>query len=152
MPTSILNSSANRGHDMQAHEAAQVVDEIVKSLQANPGQFNIRINVSTAGAVGIGGAGGPGIVGISQGGGVGFSATAAAPSAMTIQIARDQGQQQFGEQFDQMLRVLDAIKTEFAKPAPSKAKVTRLLDSLDKWVPPVIAAVIGQLAASVFAG
>lgn len=135
---------------MQAQEAVQIVDEIVKSLRANPAQFNVRINITTAGAVGIGGSGGAGIVGIAQGGGIGFAATAAAPSAMTIQIARDHAQQQFGEQFEKMLTVLDAIKVEFSKSAPSKAKVGRLLDSLDKWVPPVIAAVIGQLAASVF--
>lgn len=137
---------------MQAQEAADVINQMLKSLRANRGQFSIKINVSTAGAIGVGGAGGPGIVGVAQGGGVGFSATAAAPNAMTIQIAQDQGLQKFDGQFEQMLGVLDAIKAEFTKPAPSKAKVTQLLGSLDKWVPPVIAAVLGQLAASVFGG
>ncbi|HAM58061.1 MAG TPA: hypothetical protein DCQ64_22670 [Candidatus Rokubacteria bacterium] len=54
---------------MKAGEAAQIVEEMVKSLKASPGQFNIKINITTAGAVGIGGSGGAGIVGIAQGGG-----------------------------------------------------------------------------------
>lgn len=135
---------------MKAEEAAQIVEEMAKSLKANPSQFNIKINITTAGAVGIGGSGGAGIVGIAQGGGIGVAATASAPNAMTVQIAQDHGVQKFAEQFEKTLAILDAIKAEFSKSSPSKSKVNQLLGSLEKWVPPVIAAVIGQLAASVF--
>jgi len=135
---------------MKAEEAAQIIEEMAKSLKANPRQFNLKINVTTAGAVGIGGSGGAGIVGIAQGGGVGVAATASAPNAMTVEIAQEHGIQKFTEQSDKTLEILDTIKAEFLKSSPSKSTVNRLLGSLEKWVPPVIAAVIGQLAASVF--
>jgi len=135
---------------MQATEAAQVIDEMIKSLRAKPGQFNINVRVVTAGAVGIGGSGGPGIVGIAQGGGVGVSASASAPSQMTVEIAQQHGQQEFSAQLGQMLATLEGIRDELLQPEPSKSGIQKFLDSLSsKWLPEVIISVVAKLIASI---
>ena len=138
---------------MQATEAAQVIDEMIKSLRANPGQFNINVRVVTAGAVGIGGSGGPGIVGIAQGGGVGVSASAGAPSQMTVEIARQQGQRELSAQLGQMLTTLEEIRNELLQPKPSKSRIQNFLDSLSsKWLPEAIISVVTKLITSSIGG
>lgn len=81
---------------MKQEEVVRVLDEVIRSLRENPGQFNIKVDIDTAGAVGIGGSGRHAIVGIANGGGVGFSATASAPSEMSLSIARGETESRLG--------------------------------------------------------
>jgi hypothetical protein len=39
---------------METKEAVAIIDKIIESLRSNPGQFNINVNVTTTGAIGIG--------------------------------------------------------------------------------------------------
>ena len=134
---------------MKPKEAAQVIDAIVKSLRENPTQFPINVGISMAGAVGIGGAGGPGIVGIAQGGGVGFSASASAPSQVAINIAQQQGLAQLDAEYNALLSTLEEIKVELLKSDPSKMKADRLLNRLvGTWIPDVVINVVAQLIAA----
>lgn len=134
---------------MKPNEAAQVIDSIVASLRDNPTQFHVNVGVTVNGAVGVGGAGGHGIVGISQGGGIGFLASAAAPSQMTVNIAQQQGLSQLDAEFTARLATLEEIKAEILRSDPSKAKAEGLLKRLvGTWFPDVIVAVVAQLIAT----
>jgi len=137
---------------MKPEEAAQVIDVIVKSLRDNPGQFNLNVEVTVAGAVGVGGPGGPGIVGISQGGGTGVSASASAPSEMTINIAQCRAEAQFGAELERLLSTLDDIKAEVLRPDASADRAQGLLKRLVTWVPETIVAVVAQLIATSIRG
>ncbi len=134
---------------MEPKEAAVIIDKIIESLRRNPGQFNINVNVSTAGAIGIGGPGGSGIVGIAQGGGTGFRASASAPSAAQIKIGQQAGLQQVSSELSQMLSVLEQLKTELLSQPPSKSKIKSFLDSIKgKWLPEVVVSVVSELITS----
>ena len=138
---------------MQPTEAAQIIDAVVKSLRAKPGQFHLNVKVKVAGAVGVGGLGGPGIVGIAQGGGVGVSASASAPSQMTVNVAQGQAEAQFGAELEQLLATLEEIKSEILKPVPSKACADGLVRRLvGTWIPETIVAVVAQLIATSISG
>ena len=138
---------------MQPMEAAQIIDAVVKSLRAKPGQFHLNLKVEVAGAVGVGGLGGPGIVGIAQGGGVGVSASASAPSQMTVNLAQGGAEAQFGAELEQLLATLEEIKSEILKPVPSKARADGLVKRLvGTWVPDTIVAVVAQLIATSISG
>lgn len=96
---------------MRNAEAVQLIETILLSMRSNPAQFQFSVNVTTVGAMGVGGPGGPGIVGIANGGGIGFSASASAPSQMTLQIAEQRANQELNAQFasiDQALQELIA--------------------------------------------
>ncbi len=97
---------------MEAREAAVVIDRIIESLRSNPAQFNINVSVTTTGAIGVGGSGGPGIVGIAHGGGTGFSATASAPTAAQVHIAQQPGFQQLSSEMSAMLETLQQLKLQ----------------------------------------
>jgi hypothetical protein len=137
---------------MKPKEAVLVLDEMIKSLRQNPSQFNIKVEVNTAGAVGIGGSGGHGIVGIAQGGGTGFSATASTPSQMTLNIATDAADSQLRGEMDALVATLEEIKTELARPHASADKAHGLLKRVGNWVPNVIVAVVAHLIAGSIAG
>ena len=134
---------------MKPKEAAQVIDAIVKSLRDNPTQFHVNVGITMAGAVGIGGMGGPGIVGIAQGGGVGFSASASAPGQVAIDIAQQQGIAQLDAEYGALLTTLEEIKAEVLKSNPSKMKANGLLKRLvGTWIPDVIVAVVAKVVAT----
>ena len=136
---------------MQPMEAAQIIEAVVKSLRAKPGQFHL--NVMVAGAVGVGGLGGHGIVGIAEGGGVGVLASASAPSQMTVNIAQGRAEAQFGAELEQLLAMLEEIKSEILKPLPSKARADGLVKRLvGTWLPDTIVAVVAQLIAASISG
>jgi hypothetical protein len=131
---------------MEAKEAAAVIDKIIESLRSNPGQFNINVNVTTAGAIGIGGSGGAGIVGISHGGGTGFSATASAPSAAQVHIAQQHGLHQLSAEMSMMIGTLEELKSELLSKQPDKSRIQTFLGTLGgKWLPAVITQVLVEL-------
>lgn len=132
---------------MEPEDAVLVLDEIIGSLRENPGQFNISVVVNTAGAVGIGGPGGPGIVGIAHGGGTGVHASASAPSQVAIDIARGQVESRLDEEFGSLLQTLDEIKAEIQRPDASADRAKGLLKRIGDWVPNVVAAVVAHLVA-----
>lgn len=79
-------------------------------MRNNPAQFQFTVNITTVGAMGVGGAGGHGIVAAANApGSVGFSATASAPSQMQIQIAEQRANQELNAQFARIEQVLQAI-------------------------------------------
>ena len=137
---------------MKLEEALRVLDEVIKSLRENPGQFNIKVEVNTAGAVGIGGSGGPGIVGISNGGGTGFSATSSSPSQVSVNIARGEAGSRFGREMDELVQTLEGIKTEMQRADASADRANGLLKRLGSWVPNVVVAVVSELIKSAIVG
>jgi hypothetical protein len=131
---------------VEAKEAAAVLDGVIESLRSKPGQFNINVNVTTAGAIGIGGSGGAGIIGISNGGGTGFSATASVPSAAQIHIAQQQGLQQLSAEMSTTIESLEKLKAELLSTHPDRHRIRSFLSSLSgKWLPEVIIQVVVEL-------
>ena len=60
---------------MNHTDAVKIIEAILTSMRENASQFNFNVNVTTVGAMGVGGPGGHGIVAVANGpGSVGFSA------------------------------------------------------------------------------
>ena len=91
-------------------------------MRRSPAQFNFNVNVSPVGAMEIGGSGGPGIVGIARGGGVGFSATAVSPSPAEIKFTQGQANAVINQQWAQIERTLEQLITELRRSTLTQEK------------------------------
>ncbi|MGA8148469.1 MAG: hypothetical protein WB870_12995 [Gallionellaceae bacterium] len=127
-------------------EAANIAATILESMRRNPAQFNFNVNVSPVGAMGIGGSGGPGIVGIARGGGVGFSATAVSPSPAEIKFTQGQADAAINQQWAQIERTLEQLITELRRSTLTQEKADGFLASLKKtWLPNVVVATLIEI-------
>ena len=134
-------------------EAANIVATILESMRRNPAQFHFNVNVSTIGAMGIGGSGGPGIVGIAQGGGVGFSASATAPSQVQIQFSQGQADAAINQQWAQIEKTLEQLVAELRASTLTRAKADGFLGSLKKtWLPNVVVAALTEVVKVLLGG
>lgn len=131
---------------MKYDEAAQLIEAILHSLRSNPGQFHIHYNVVTAGAVGIGGAGGAGIVGIANGPGIGVYASASAPSAMHMQKVETAANAEMNKQFAAIQGALHAIIEDLRAQNESSAKRDSLISQLKtSWLPNVVVTMVAAI-------
>ena len=131
---------------MKNTEAMQLIETILLSMRSNPAQFQFSVNVTTVGAVGVGGSGGHGIVGIANGGGIGFSASASAPSQMTLQIAEQRANQELNAQFDQIDQALQEILAGLKTNSITPEKKETILDRLKKtWMPKVLVSLVSVI-------
>ncbi len=131
---------------MNNNEAAFLVETMLKSMRENPAQFNFSVNVTTVGAMGIGGPGGAGIVGIANGPGVGVYASASAPSQMTIQIAEQRANQELNAQFAKIQSFLEAIISDLKNNTMSREKSETFVGKLKStWLPNVVVTAIAAI-------
>ncbi|ALQ50509.1 hypothetical protein [Nitrosomonas ureae] len=138
---------------MNNNEAAFLIQTMLKSMRENPAQFNFTVNVTTVGAMGIGGPGGAGIVGIANGSGVGVyaSASASAPSQMQIQISEQRANQELNAQFTKIQSILESIITELENTTISREKSETFIGKLKStWLPNVVIATIAAILEQVF--
>jgi hypothetical protein len=134
------------GLTMTNIEAANIVATILESMRRNPAQFHFNVNVSTIGAMGIGGSGGPGIVGIAQGGGVGFSATAASHSQVQIQFAQGQADATINQQWAQIEKTREQLVAELRTSTLTRENADSFLGSLKKtWLPNVVITALSEV-------
>ena len=135
---------------MNTQEAATIIDAIVSSLRENPNQFQITVNVSMTGLSATAQGRGIGAMGIAQGGGTGIHASASMDDAK-IQIAQRKAESAMNQEGQLLLDTLSAIVQELRNESPDKSNINRLYESLKgKWVPGVIASVVGNLISLVF--
>lgn len=131
---------------MNNNEAAFLIETMLKSMRENPAQFNFSVNVTTVGAMGIGGPGGAGIVGIANGPGVGVYASASAPSQMQIQIAEQQANQEFNVQFGKIQSILETIIAELKSNTMSREQSETFVGKLrSTWLPNVVVTAIAAI-------
>lgn len=136
---------------MNNNEAAFLIQTMLKSMRENPAQFNFTVNVTTVGAMGIGGPGGAGIVGIANGPGVGVYASASAPSQMQIQISEQRANQELNAQFTKIQSILESIITELENTTISREKSETFIGKLKStWLPNVVIATIAAILEQVF--
>ncbi|PXX14033.1 hypothetical protein [Nitrosomonas ureae] len=136
---------------MNNNEAAFLIQTMLKSMRENPAQFNFTVNVTTVGAMGIGGPGGAGIVGIANGSGVGVYASASAPSQMQIQISEQRANQELNAQFTKIQSILESIITELENTTISREKSETFIGKLKStWLPNVVIATIAAILEQVF--
>lgn len=136
---------------MNNNEAAFLIQTMLKSMRENPVQFNFTVNVTTVGAMGIGGPGGAGIVGIANGSGVGVYASASAPSQMQIQISEQRANQELNAQFTKIQSILESIITELENTTISREKSETFIGKLKStWLPNVVIATIAAILEQVF--
>jgi hypothetical protein len=135
-------------------DAAKIVEAVLTSMRQNPGQFNFHVNVTTVGAMGVGGPGGHGIVAVANGpGSVGFSASSSAPTQMQIQIAEQRANQELNAQFAQIQAVLEAMLAELNAQTLDRAKADSFLGQLKAtWLPNVLGGVISTAIAGALGG
>jgi hypothetical protein len=138
---------------MNTEEAAFLIRTIADSMRANPAQFSFNVSVRTVGAIGIGGQGGPGIVGIAQGGGIGFQASASSPTTTQIQIAHQQASAEINAQAAAALAALDAIVKELQSQSLTAAKRDGFIAQLKStWLPNVVVTLVAAILGSALAG
>lgn len=136
---------------MNNNEAAFLIQTMLKSMRENPAQFNFTVNVTTVGAMGIGGPGGAGIVGIANGPGMGVYASASAPSQMQIQISEQRANQELNAQFTKIQSILESIITELENTTISREKSETFIGKLKStWLPNVVIATIAAILEQVF--
>ncbi len=130
---------------MDNQSAAAIVEGICASLQHDPGQFHLAINV-TGQAISV--QGGTGLVISAQGGGPG-STTVGQQLTLDggrVEIARQAGLQAMDAQMEALITSLGKVAAELRSPTPRKSVVERLVSSLTgTWVPGVITSVLGNL-------
>ena len=136
---------------MNNNEAAFLVEVILKSMMENPAQFHFSVNVTTVGAMGIGGPGGAGIVGIANGPGVGVYASASAPSQMQIKIVEERANQELNAQFAQIQTILESIIAELKSNTLSREKSESFVGKLKStWFPNALVTAIAAILEKVF--
>lgn len=120
--------------------AVQLIETILNSMRNNPAQFQFSVNVTTVGAMGVGGSGGHGIVATANApGSVGLYASATAPSQMTLQIAEQHANQELNNQFAKIDQVLQEIIAELRANTITPEKKDSFLNRLAKtWLPKVL--------------
>jgi hypothetical protein len=129
---------------MKDTDAIRLIETILTSMRTNPAQFQFAVNITTVGAMGVGGSGGHGIVAIANApGSTGFSASASAPSQMTIQIAEQRANQELNTQFAKIDQVLQQIVAELKSKIITTEKIDNFLQQLKQtWFPKVLVSVI----------
>ena len=138
---------------MNTQEATTLIQSILDSIKTNPAQFQFNVTVSSAGAVGIGGPGGPGIVGISNGGGVGFQASASAPTNLQIQIAQEQASAEMHAEVSAALKALESIVQELKSQTMTEAKRDGFIGQLKSTLlPNAITTIVGKVLDLIVSG
>jgi hypothetical protein len=130
---------------MKNHEAAELIEAIIKSLRTDPAQFQISVKVAGQQITSYGGTG----MNISVTGGAAGSRTVGNQVSMnstSIQIAQGQANAAVQEQIAALCGQLEQMAGEFRKPSPNPGVLQAAYDSLKgTWVPGVIIGVIGNL-------
>jgi hypothetical protein len=138
---------------MTNDEAVSLIQAMLASMRANPSQFHFDVNVTTVGAMGIGGPGGHGIVGIANGPGVGVYASASAPSAVQIQIAERSANDRLNAEFGTIQQALEGIIQELKNQSMTIAKRDGFLAQLKStWLPNVLVTILGSILSAVLGG
>ena len=138
---------------MNTQEATTLIQSILDSIKTNPAQFQFNVTVSSAGAVGIGGPGGPGIVGISNGGGVGFQASASAPTNLHIQMAQEHASAEMHAEVSAALKALESIVQELKSQTMTEAKRDGFIGQLKSTLlPNAITTIVGKVLDLIVSG
>lgn len=137
---------------MKTTEAAELVEVILESMRRNPAQFVFHVEVTTVGAIGVGGPGGHGIVGIANGPGVGVYASASAPTTMQIQISERAANEELNVQFQAAQRALEAIVQELRAQTMSAEKRDSFVAQLKStWLPNVLVSLVTAILSGAIA-
>ena len=133
---------------MNKTEAAALIEAIINSIEQEPGQFHIEVNIT---GQKISSSGGIGAI-ISATGGesgsttIGQSITA---GGSQIEFARKAATQQMQQQTIALVTSLKDIVAELSHRSPDKSRIRCLLDSLrETWVPPLIVSLVAKAVAS----
>lgn len=135
---------------MNSSEGAQLIEAMLDSMRRNPAQFHFNVNVTPVGAMGVGGPGGHGIVGIANGPGVGVYASASSPSAIQIQVTEQSANQQLNTQFQAIQHTLEAIVQDLKAQAMSAEKRDGFVGQLKTtWLPNVLVTLVASILTAV---
>lgn len=132
---------------MTPAEAADIVDAIAESMQAEPHQFEISVSVI---GQSVANTGGIGILAAPQGGGPGSTTIGNMVSmdGATIQIAQRRAHAAMDEQTSALVAELRGMAAELRSPAPRSPKLKAALARLTgTWVPGIITSILGALLA-----
>jgi len=133
---------------MNKTEAIALIETISKSIEQEPSQFYIEVNVTGQK--------------ISSSGGIGaiISATGGEPGSTTvgqtismggpqIEFARKAANQEIQQQIQALLASLKEIVLELSHQSPDKSRIRSILDSLrESWVPPLIVSLVTKAVTS----
>ena len=130
---------------MNTLEAAQVIEDMIAALQANPNQFQISIKVVGQSVISYGGTG---MTVAVTGGGPGSTTIGnqVSLSGAQVQLAQQKADQAMNQQFAALLSTLSQIAAELRTATPDKSLAQKAIDSLrNTWVPGVIVGVVGNV-------
>ena len=126
-------------------EAADLIDGIARSLEADPGQFHLEVNV--IGQM-VQSRGGIGLHVSDTGGGPGSTTIGQVVSAggNQVEIAHEAATDAMKQQYATLLGALKEIAVQLRTGAPNAGKVRTIVDSLkNTWVPGVITSMLGTI-------
>lgn len=133
---------------MKANEAAEIIESMIASIEANPDQFNIEVNVTglsvTANSCATG------LIVSAVGGEQGSTTTGMeiSISSSQVDLAQKRGTEVMNQQIQTLVDSLSELANELRAKETGKAKVSKILRSLkDTWVPQIIIAVLSNILA-----
>lgn len=128
---------------MDRTDACQLVEAIRDSVDSEPSQFQIAVNVTGQKIVSHGGTG---VQITATGGGPGSTTIGQKVSVegAQIEIARQKGTAAMQQQMHALVNALDELAQELKSEEPDKTIIARIYESLEhSWVPGVITSVVG---------
>lgn len=134
---------------MDAIQASLVLDSLAESINANPDQFSIQVNVIGQSVVTHGGIG----MSVSVAGGGPGSVTVGNSVRMdggSIEIASGKANAAMVQQMSALAESLSQISQQLKSGNPDKGVIRSIIDSLQKsWVPTTITAVVSVVTKAV---
>ena len=134
---------------MNAREAADIVRAMSASIQSNPTQFQINLNVTGQRVTSHGGTG---VRITAVGGGPGSTTIGQKVSldGASIEISQARASEAMGQQFQALVDALDRIAQELESASPNRSTIERIYRSLaGTWVPGLVTSVLGNILGKV---
>ncbi|MEK7823988.1 MAG: hypothetical protein AAB290_02960 [Candidatus Eisenbacteria bacterium] len=132
---------------MTTHEAADLIEQMAKSLEDDPAQFHIELAI-TGTQVSVHG-GGTGLNVQTTGGGAGSRTTGFSSVASTgdVRITQGKADREFRARLQEVVGTLRQIAAELRATAPDGKKIGGWVRGLAEWVPLVIRTLVQTLTA-----
>ena len=135
--------------EMNKEEVTKIIEEVIKSLKEKPNQFTFDVKVNIDNITGMtvqGGAGGPGAIGTSIGGGTGIHAQASIGDT-EIQIANKAADEDIKQEIQSAVNLLEKLKSEISQKQINKSIVQSILEEfkINKVLSGMIYSVLGGL-------
>lgn len=128
---------------MTRTEAAEIVELIAKSLNDNPGQFNLSVNLTGQQITSYGGTG---LQVTAMGGGPGSNTIGQQVSVSGADLRIEQSKAEFREEVVSVVSTMMQLAEKLREETPDSSQIQESLQSLKKtWIPGVIIGVIGNV-------